>query len=161
MALIWHCSPEGLAPELLEALAAAAAEFAAATADADLAVTSGRRTLRRQAELMTAMSDTQLCRLYARKGMPDYVQTILDRRAAGTSLTAEDVLQILRNRREGFISAHLSGAAADLALRPGLDLPRLRAILGRHGFDTLNETEAGIPCLHCRFRALPLACVRE
>ncbi|MFA4944338.1 MAG: hypothetical protein WC789_06515 [Lentisphaeria bacterium] len=162
MPLAWNCSQEGLAPELLAALAAAAAAFAAAGGPT-LTVTSGRRTLRRQAELMAAMSEAQLRELYARAGgTPDYLAAILARRAAGAPCAAEAVETILQNRREGFVSAHLCGAAVDLALTPDLQPRRgeLRALLEAHGFATLDETEAGIPCLHCRLRALPLREVR-
>ena len=110
---------------------------------------------------MAAMTDRQLLALYARHGMPDYIQTLLDRRAAGTAVDADATLDILKTRREGYISAHLSGGAADLAITPDLDLSALRAILDRHGFDTLDETAAGLPCLHCRLRILPLVLVRD
>ncbi len=158
--LEWECPADGLHPLLRPALEAAAAAYRRA-AGGTLRVTSGRRTLRRQAELMAGMSDAQLRALYARNGTPDYVAALTAARAANGALDAETAYAILRNRREGYISAHLSGAAADLATDGVADLPLLKKLLDANGFDTLDERDAGLPCLHCRLRAAPTAIVRE
>lgn len=157
----WKCEHTGLAPALMTALEAAAAEFRAA-GHAPLRVASGRRTLRRQAELMAAMSPDQLRGLYARHGTPDYIARILAEHAAVGHVAPETVYEILRTRNEGFISAHLCGAAVDL-VPP--DTPEagaaLRRALERHGFEVLDERDLGLECLHARLAGLPLEIVRE
>lgn len=150
--LVWDCEREGLDPRLPPALEAAAAAYGAACGET-LRVTSGLRTLRHQAELMAAMTDAQLLALYARNGTPDYVHNLMAARRQQGALDAETAYGILKQRKEGYISAHLSGAAADLATDGVSDLPLLRKILEANGFDTLDERGDGIPCLHCRFRA--------
>ena len=155
----WECAKYGLDPQLMAALEAAADAYRAATGGG-LRVTSGRRTLRKQAELMAAMTDQQLSALYAAHGLPDYITAILTERGRRT-LTEDDVCGILRNRKEGYISAHLFGAAVDLATDGVADLDGLKRILGEHGFSTLDERDAGLPCLHCRFLAIENRIVRE
>ena len=157
--LAWECSKDGLDPQLVAALEAAAEAYCA-VAGGELRVTSGRRTLWRQAELMAAMTDQQLQALYASHGMPDYITAIITERGL-RNMMGEAVYGILCNRREGYISAHLFGAAVDLATAGIADLDGLKKILAERGFSTLDERDAGIPCLHCRFRTTPTSIVRE
>ena len=77
------------------------------------------------------------------------------------TLTVAGVYDILRHRQEGYISAHLFGAAVDLATAGIADLDGLKKVLADHGFSTLDERDAGLACLHCRFRTLPNSMVRE
>ncbi len=158
--LSWECEKAGLDPRIPPALEAAAAAYGSATGET-LRVTSGLRTLRRQAELMAAMTDAQLRALYARNGTPDYVQNLEEARRRRGTLDAETAYGILKSRKEGYISAHLSGAAADLATDGVSNLPLLRKFLDAGGFDTLDERDDGIPCLHCRFRAAAVRIVAE
>jgi hypothetical protein len=160
-ALLWDCPQRGLAPTLVRALEAAAAELCAA-GHPPLRVASGRRTLRRQAELMAAMTPAQLRGLYARNGTPDYVERLLAFPARhGRAPSAADAYAILRTRREGFISAHLCGAAVDLEPPAAPAAEAVRACLERHGFELLDERSVGIACLHARLRALPCRIVRR
>lgn len=69
----WACSATGLAPELVAALERAATAYDATAGPAAVTVTSGRRTLRRQAELMAALTPAQLDALYGRHGEPSYL----------------------------------------------------------------------------------------
>jgi len=157
--LVWECSKDGLDPQLVAALETVTDAYCA-VAGGELRATSGRRTLRRQAELMAAMTDLQLLSLYAGHGMPDYIAAIITERGL-RNVTEDAVYGILCNRRDGYISAHLFGAAVDLATAGIADLDGLKKILAEHGFSTLDERDAGIPCLHCRFRTTPTNIVRE
>lgn len=158
--LAWNCSPEGLDDGLLSALRQVAADYAAATAQA-IVINSGARSLQRQAELMSEMSQGQLEGMYCRQGYPSYVQRIVNaRKGSPGSVDAQQVYEILRHRDEGFISAHLSGAAVDVS-PAGADAGLLRKLLEQHGFTTLDERGLGINCLHATYRQAPRRIVRE
>ena len=136
---------EALATPLRKALEGAAADYRRAVPDAPpLVVTSARRTLRRQAELMAAMSDAELEGMYARHGRPSYI----DELEAARPLDAEKAYCILRDRKEGYISRHLYGQAADVAAEGVADICALRALLEARGCSVLDEREMGRACLH-------------
>lgn len=160
--LVWECSREGLAAELLRDLEDAVAAYAAESGDPSVTITSGRRTLRRQAELMAAFSQEQLVGLYGRHGMPDYIQSIGDfREREGRDPTADEVNEILRNRQAGYISDHLYGAAVDIASSSVEDVELLRRHLHAHGFRTIDERVHGIACIHASHTGVPRQIVRE
>ncbi len=158
--ITWNCSSEGLDEGLLQALHAVAAEYAEETGE-PIVINSGARTLHRQAELMSAMSRSQLEGMYCRQGYPGYVQRILNARKTNHgTLDAEATYAILRDRDDGFISAHLCGAAVDVS-PAGSDVGLLRKLLEKHGFTTLDERSLGINCLHATYRQAPRTIVRE
>ena len=160
--IVWECSREGLAPELLDDLARAIEAYAIASGDDGVVITSGRRTLRHQAKLMAAFSQEQLMGMYGRHGTPCYVQAIGElREREGRDPTADEVYRILRERKEGFISSHLYGGAIDVASRSVSDVPALRKHLARCGFRTLDERNLGIACIHATHTGVPKAIVRE
>jgi hypothetical protein len=158
--LAWNCTAEGLDEGLLDALQQVAAEYVAETGQA-MIINSGARTLQRQAELMSEMSQDQLEGMYCRQGYPSYVQGIVNARKENRgSADARQTYDILRSRDEGFISAHLCGAAVDVS-PVGADVGRLRRLLEKHGFTTLDERGLGINCLHATYRQAPRRIVRE
>ena len=158
--LAWQCTAEGLDMALLEALRDVAAEYAAATGK-PVIINSGARTLRRQAELMSEMSRGQLEGMYCRQGYPSYIQRIVHARQANRgTCDALATYEILRQRDEGYISAHLSGAAVDVS-PAGADVSLLRQLLEAHGFTTLDERGLGVNCLHATYRHAPRRIVRE
>ncbi len=158
--LAWNCTSEGLDASLLSALRQVAAGYAATTGQA-IVINSGARTLQRQAELMSEMSREQLEGMYCRQGYPSYVQRIVSARKENHgAVDAQQTYDILRRRDEGFISAHLSGAAVDVSAA-GADLSLLRKLLEQHGFTTLDERGLGINCLHATYRQVPRRIVRE
>lgn len=158
--LAWNCGAEGLDEGLLGALQQVAAEYAAQTGQPIL-INSGARTLQRQAELMSAMSQEQLEGMYCRNGYPSYVQRIVNaRRSNRGAVDAQQTYEILRGRDEGYISAHLSGAAVDVS-PAGADVGLLKRLLEKHGFTTLDERGLGVNCLHATFQPAPRRIVRE
>jgi hypothetical protein len=158
--LAWNCTAEGLDDGLLEALQQAAAAYVAETGRA-IIINSGARSLQRQAELMAEMSRDQLEGMYCRQGYPSYVRRIVSaRREKPGTVDARQTYEILRSRDEGYISAHLSGAAVDVS-PAGADLSLLRKLLEKHGFTTLDERDLGINCLHATYRHAPRRIVRE
>jgi hypothetical protein len=158
--ITWNCTSEGLNEGLLTALRAVAAEYMA-EAGQPIVINSGARSLQRQAELMSAMSRSQLEGMYCRQGYPGYIQRIIAARQANRgTLDAEATYAILRNRDDGFISSHLSGAAVDVS-PSGSDVRLLRRLLEKHGFTTLDERGLGINCLHATYRHAPRLIVRQ
>lgn len=159
-AIDWQCPAEGLDSALRMAIEEVAAHYAAATGRR-LVISSGRRSLRRQAELMAAMTPEQLRLLYCRHGEPDYIPPILAALTVGPeSRVVERVHAILKQRLDGYVSAHLYGGAVDIALAEA-DLPVLVRLLESHGFEVLDETAAGIPCLHASYASSRRSVVRE
>ncbi len=156
--LIWRCSAEGLSPVLLENLVRAADEYLQETGKA-LVVNSGKRSLRKQAELMAAMSRGQLEGMYCRNGYPAYIRAILDHREQHGNATTEDTWRILADRADGFISSHLYGGAVDIASEDA-DIAILKKVLAKHGFRILDERSLGIACIHATCRDVPKAIVR-
>ena len=149
----------GLQPPVLQALRLSAMEYSQATGQR-LTVTSGRRTLRRMAELMASFSMEQLEGMYCRNGYPQYIQAIREARASGP-VDANETYRILKNRTEGYISMHLCGGAVDIATE-GLDSQEtLCAILQKNGFSTLDENELGIGCIHASFRSAQKTIVKD
>lgn len=152
---------EGLSPQVLADFCAVAEEYTEATGQR-LVVTSARRTLRHSASLMAAMSIGQLEGMYCRNGYPDYIQSMKDEMARlGRNLTADEAYEILKNRREGFISSHLFGAALDVASEGLKDASLLEALLAKHGFNVLNETSLGVKCIHASHSKTPKQIIRE
>jgi hypothetical protein len=158
--LAWNCTCEGLDEGLLRALRQVAADYAAETGQA-MVINSGARTLQRQAELMAEMSQDQLEGMYCRQGYPSYVQRIVSARKGNRGgVDAQQTYEILRSRDEGFISAHLCGAAVDVS-PAGADIGLLKRLLEKHGFTTLDERGLGVNCLHATYREAPRRIVRE
>jgi hypothetical protein len=158
--LVWNCTAEGLDDGLLCALRQVAADYAAATGQA-IVINSGARSLQRQAELMAEMSQDQIEGMYCRQGYPSYVQRILAARKENPgTVDARKTYEILRSRDDGYISAHLCGAAVDVS-PAGADVALLRRLLEKHGFTTLDERGLGINCLHATYRQAPRRIVRE
>ena len=147
-ALVIECPPEdyaALAEPLRTALEAAAREYHACfPAAPPPVVTSARRTLRRQAALMAAMTDAELEGMYCRHGRPSYI----DELEAARPLDEEKAYGILLNRREGYISKHLYGLAVDVAAATVAEPETLKEMLSRRGCAVLDESEMGRPCLH-------------
>ena len=154
----YTCSPENFAalrPDVSAALAAAAEAYHGRTGQA-ITVTSARRTLRHCAELMAAFSREQLEAMYCRHGYPDYIrQLVAAADAKKATLSADEAYDILRQRRDGYISYHLFGAAVDIATEGLLDARLLTAILTQSGFAVSDETHLGISCLHASFTQVP------
>ena len=157
--LIWDCLPDGLEGTLVRRLTEVAQLYHAQTG-AGLTITSGRRTLREQARLMAAMSPAQLEGMYCRKGYPDYVRRLIGAREGKGMPSEEDAYRILRDRTEGYVSAHLCGAAVDIDT-VNVDASLLRAILESHGFQALDERCLGIPCIHAVLKGAELRLVRQ
>ena len=152
---------EGVEQVVLDDFSAAAADYTAATGQR-LNVTSARRSLRHCAALMAAMTVAQLEGMYCRNGYPDYIQSMKDAMEKhGRNLTAEEAYEILKNRREGFISSHLFGAAIDVASEGLQDAAMLERILAEHNFTVLNETSLGVKCIHASHRNVPRKIIRE
>jgi hypothetical protein len=161
-AIVWDCSRQGLPHALLQDLCRAVDAYAAETGDNAVTITSGHRTLRRQAELMAAFSQDQLMGLYGRHGTPSYVTAIAEfRNTNGRAPTADEVYRILRHRRDGYISSHLYGGAVDIASRSVQNMAALRAQLAQHNFRTLDERSQGIACLHATHLGTPKRIVRD
>ena len=150
---------EALHPGLKEALQKAARRYHdALPAEPPWRVTSARRTLRRQAELMAACTPEQLLAMYASRGRPQYIDAIL---VAGQPISAEAVYAILQARAEGYISRHLFGAAADLGAT-GVARPELlKRLLAEEGATVLDERDCGIPCYHVSWPDAPAQIIRE
>lgn len=160
--LVWECPQAGLAAAVVRDLEDAVAAYAGESGDESVTVTSGRRTLRRQAELMADFSQEQLVALYGRNGMPVYIQSIGDfREREGRDPTADEVYEILRQRESGYISDHLYGAAVDIATSSVEDVELLRQHLHASGFRTLDERAQGIACIHASHPGVPRQIVRE
>ncbi|OQC15654.1 MAG: hypothetical protein BWX73_01228 [Lentisphaerae bacterium ADurb.Bin082] len=161
----YTCSPENFAalrPEVLAALTAAATAYQRQTGQA-ITVTSAGRTLRHCAELMAAFNREQLEAMYCRRGYPDYIrQLVAAAEAKQAPLSADEAYDILRQRREGYISYHLFGAAVDIATKDLHDAKRLTEILTSCGFAVSDETHLGIPCLHASYTQVtePLPIIR-
>jgi hypothetical protein len=159
--LVWECEPNLLQPALLADLRRAAREYVRSCRE-PLRVVSGARTLRRQAELMAAMTPDQLEALYCRNGYPQYIRDLIAIHGRCGAVTPDQAHDVLSNRTEGYVSAHLSGAAVDLGVpRSDAHAALLRSILERHGFSVLDERSAGIPCIHATHIASPRRIVRD
>ena len=159
-----ECSDEalaGLAPQVVADFTAAAEKYTAATGQR-LVVTSARRSLRHCASLMAAMSIEQLEGMYCRNGYPDYILSMKEAmQKLGRNLTDDEAYDILKNRGEGFISAHLFGAALDVASEGLEDEALLEKILASFNFNVLNETSLGIKCIHASHKNVPRQIIRE
>ena len=157
--IVWKCARNGLLQGVTRRIETVARLYHRETGTA-LRVVSARRSLQRQAELMAAMSQEQLEILYCRNGYPDYVRQIADGlRACGTVSPAK-VYEILAQRAEGYVSAHLSGAALDIDATDA-DVDLLHKLLTENGFRVLDERVAGIPCIHAVIASAKLRMVRK
>ena len=151
----------GLTAIVLEAFTNVAQEYLRRTGTR-LMVTSGRRTLRHAAFLMSTFTIEQLEGMYCRNGYPDYIRSIkssmeqLHRR-----LTPEETYEILKNRKEGYISSHLFGGAVDIAIEGLKDKNLLTRLLQTEGFTTLDETHLGILCIHASHKNVAKVIVKE
>jgi len=151
----WAAPRTEVHPGLVQAIERAARTYRGRTGE-PVTVVSGRRSLRRQAELMAAMSDEQLTSLYS--AAAEYVQRIIAERARTGRLSAEQVYRILCTRSEGYISRHLWGAAVDLAI-PEKAPEMLITCLRKEGLQVLDERNAGIHCFHVAKPDLPVRIV--
>ena len=160
----YSCSKEAIAslkPGVLEAFAECAKQYRTNTGQT-LEITSAKRSLRHCAQLMNAFSKEQLEAMYCRNGYPSYIRDIVQARdKMGRQLTDEEAYQILCNRSEGYISAHLYGAAIDIASEGLADKALLLEFLEKAGFRTLDETNLGIRCIHATFRGIAAEIIRE
>ncbi len=120
-------------------------------------MTSGRRSLRQQAQEMSAMTPEQLRGLYCTGGIPSYVEELVQ----AMPLTEENAYRILQRRSEGYISKHLFGAAADFAPRSIQDPARFQQALEAQHLRLLDESPHGVPCFHVYDPAAPAEIVRE
>ncbi len=109
---------------------------------------------------MAAMSDAQLKGLYGAGDPPDYVRRICELRGPDGAVSAALVYDVLCERREGYVSRHLFGAAADLAI-PECAVPELKEALRRQGLAVLDERDRGIDCLHVSLPGVPTRIVRR
>ncbi len=112
-----------------------------------LRITSGKRTLRQQAEIMAQMTPQQLAALYSTGGRPQYIDAIL----ALKEYNADSVYHALLNRTEGYVSRHLTGNAVDIGLSTVNHPDELRQLLIDAGARVLDESSHGLPCLHVAF----------
>ena len=152
---------QSLADGLLNAFTDVSARYTRETGQR-LVVTSAKRSLRHTAELMAAFTPTQLESLYCRNGYPSYIrEMVASIHAKGQPLTGEEAYAILSQRTEGYVSAHLYGAAIDIRASELQDPILLRNLLEEAGFRTLDETECGISCIHATYKAVPIQIVRE
>lgn len=125
-------------------------------------ITSARRTLRRCAELMSGFTVAQLEGMYCRNGYPSYIRSIADAVAKlDRNLTPDEVYNILCNRTEGYISAHLYGAAIDIASDGLVDAPLLQRLMSENGFRVLNEVDLGIHCIHGTYKSIPAEIIKQ
>lgn len=146
--LIITCAPadyDGVQPDLRRLLEQAAHSYhILCPGEPPLRVTSGRRSLREQAETMAAMSPQQLLSLYSGGGCPQYIAAILHLE----SVTPDAVYRILCERREGYVSRHLGGQAVDIGAA-GVTFPgALKKILAEAGAGVKDERACGISCFH-------------
>ena len=150
-------SLEELLPEFTAALQAAAEQYRSRFPEAPRwIITSARRTLMRQAQLMAAMSADQLVGMYCSHGRPAYVDALLK----AFPLTAEAAYRILCERTEGYISRHLYGAAADIAAVSVRHPEALKTLLQQHGCTVFDETELGVACYHVSWPQAPAQIIR-
>lgn len=160
----YSCSRETLAslkPGVLDAFAECALKYKAATGQV-LEITSAHRSLRHCAQLMNAFSQEQLEAMYCRNGYPDYIRKLVQaRHEKGRALTDEEAYRILCDRSEGYISAHLYGAALDIAADSLLDKALLQELLKKAGFRTLDETNLGICCIHASYSGIAAEIIKE
>jgi len=156
--LVWECSAAGLDKILLKSLCQVATAYFSRTGS-PLVLTSGKRHLHKQAELMAAMSREQLEGMYCQNGYPSYIRDILSAREEKEKITVEDTHLILANRTEGYISSHLYGGAIDIA-SDGMDVELLERLLNEHGFRSLDERNLGINCIHATHRKVPRKIIR-
>ena len=158
------CAPEALqslADGVLDAFTEVASRYTQETGQR-LVVTSARRTLLHTAELMAEFTPVQLEELYCRNGYPSYIREMVSAiQAKGHPLTGEEAYAILAHRTEGYVSAHLFGAAIDIRSTELQNPTLLRSLLETAGFRTLDETECGIPCIHATYKAIPTQIIRE
>ena len=159
-----ECTDEalaGLAPQVVADFSTAAERYTSETGQR-LIVTSARRSLRHCASLMAAMSIEQLEGMYCRNGYPDYIRSMKDAMLnLGRKLTPDEAYEILRNRGEGYISAHLFGAALDVASEGLKDGALLERLLESCNFTVLNETSLGVNCIHASHKNVQRQIIRE
>lgn len=155
------CGPEafaGLAAGLRQAIIDAAREYHARFPNEPAwVVTSARRTLRRQAELMAQMNAEQLVGMYCSHGRPQYIDALLD----AWPVDAERAYAILANRTEGYISRHLFGAAADIAAEKIAYPDTFKTLLTERGAAVMDEQPLGVQCFHISWPAAPAEIVRS
>ncbi len=159
----YSCHPDNIAallPEVRHAFFQVAEAYFRQTGE-QLQVTSAKRSLRHCAELMAGFSRKQLEGMYCRNGYPDYIRSIVTaQKKQKSSLSADQVYQILQKRKAGYISWHLIGGAIDISTQlQNTDL--LRKLLQEQGFSVLDEQSLGIACLHATYRGLEPEIIRE
>ena len=160
----YSCAKEAfvsLKPGVIEAFVECAKQYRTKTGQT-LEITSARRSLRHCAQLMNAFSKEQLEAMYCRNGYPSYIRDIVQARdKMGRALTDDEAYQILCHRSEGYISAHLYGAAIDIASEGLADKALLLELLAKAGFRTLDETNLGIRCIHATFSGIAAEIIKE
>jgi hypothetical protein len=159
----YSCSTEnlqGLKAQVYEAFCQVAQAYYLQTGE-KLHVTSARRSLHHCAQLMAAMSPEQLQGMYCSRGTPDYIQSIFDaQKEQDEPLSTEQVYKILQNRKAGYISWHLVGAAIDISSKV-TDLDLLKKLLQENNFRYLDERVYGIACLHATYKGIKAEVVRD
>lgn len=90
-------------------------------------ITSGLRTVRKQADLMRVMSDQDLNSLYG-KNLP-YIRKI--KAIPAKERSSEKVQRILKEARKqgSYVSRHLSGDAVDISMKGGFDTAKADKIV--------------------------------
>ncbi len=158
------CEPAsvmGLEPVALGDLCKVAEEYLRRTGER-LTVTSARRTLRKTAAIMSGFSVEQLEAMYCRNGYPDYIRAMVGKMSAsGSRLTEDEVYEILRNRKEGYISSHLSGGAVDFWTEGLGNRDLLMELLRCNNFTAFDETSAGVSCIHASHSLVPRLMIME
>ena len=150
-----------LEPVALGDLCKVAEEYLRRTGER-LTVTSARRTLRKTAAIMAGFSAEQLEMMYCRNGYPDYIRAMVAKLSEkGSLLTEDEVYEILRNRKEGYISSHLSGGAVDFWTEGLGDRELLMELLRCNNFTAFDETAAGVRCIHASHSMVPRLMIME
>jgi len=159
----FSCHPDHLAallPEVRQAFRLAAEAYYQAVGE-KLHLTSAKRSLRHCAELMAGFTRKQLEGMYCRNGYPDYIRSIVQaQERQNSTLSTDQVYQILQKRQGGYISWHLIGAAVDISAKvknPAL----LKKLLQGHNFSVFDEQVLGISCLHATYQGLTPEIIRE
>ena len=111
-------------------------------------VTSGFRTLEKQAELMAEFSQEQLESLYGRDAQ--YIVSIkkLREEKQNEKITATDIYNILKNRDRGFVTRHICGLALDIAYDGQFSPAIIELLKNCKDFKVLDESNIDNNCIH-------------
>jgi len=114
----------------------------------DIKITSGRRTIKEQAEIMAKMKNPDLD-LYGKGG---YVAEIKKLEMGTNGRDVEKVQKILNKylKKGSFISRHLKGQAVDISMKYGsFNLGRAKSIAKKRGLKYKVENSRN--CFHMQF----------